>query len=674
MSGAAAPRGRGAGINKPAWLVAQEREAALGSAPLSGDVGTVAPVTSSSSDGVVKKEEGDNNNGTEERDQFGRVGRGGGSSNGGGAREYDDRPRGGSRSNDRRGGSHDRRYNNHNNDRHRGGGGGRRGDRHYRSGGGGGRSDRGGGRGGGGSTNRSGIYFHSYEEERAWLEERRRKRRSRKSLFDVEPSPEQLAEEEARATMERDHIMMTGAGGMGIGATSAGGGVGGMRSEGSRGGGLQPQQTRHARRLYIGNIPDIHENDVHNFFRDAIRSAIIMDPSNPNPSHQKQYIENDPIISVYINRERRFAFLEFKTMEITTSCLDLDGINVMGHGKVTIKRPNDYNPAWAPPVNPSTLPRLDTSKLGIVSSTVPDGPNKIFIGGLPYHLTESQVLELLGAFGTVKAFHLVKADATALTSKGYCFVEYADPNLTQVACMGLNGMDMGGGKQLSCRMAVQGHSTDNSGLAAVQTGGGAFAAPVAAPPAAATVVDGVDVDALLNAALGGGAAAAPIMPAAIPAAAPMMQMNPIQPQQAAVDPMAVANMLDAALGGASAGVGGPMGGLPPPQPVSATPQATRVLVLLNMVLDEDLTNDEDFGMLEEEVREEVGKYGKLLSMKIPRPQDGCAPSAVKKIFLEYATPSDAMNAEKELKGRAFGPNVVDASYFSEESYARNALS
>ncbi len=310
-------------------------------------------------------------------------------------------------------------------------------------------------------------------------------------------------------------------------------------------------------------------------------------------------------------------------MEITTSCLDLDGINVMGHGKVTIKRPNDYNPAWAPPVNPATLPKLDTAKLGIVSSTVPDGPHKIFIGGLPYHLTESQVLELLGAFGTVKAFHLVKADATALTSKGYCFVEYADPNLTQVACMGLNGMDMGGGKQLSCRMAVQGHSSSNP-AAAVQTGGGAFAAPVAAPPAAATMVDGVDVNALLNAALGGGAAAPapPTMAAAIPTAAPGMQMNPapmMQPQQAAVDPMAVANMLDAALGGASAGVGGSIGGLPP-QPISTTPQATRVLVLLNMVMDEDLANDEDYSMLEEEVREEVGKYGKLLSMKIPRPQ------------------------------------------------------
>jgi hypothetical protein len=47
---------------------------------------------------------------------------------------------------------------------------------------------------------------------------------------------------------------------------------------------------------------------------------------------------------------------------------------------------------------------------------------------------------------------------------------------------------------------------------------------------------------------------------------------------------------------------------------------------------------------------------------------------VKKIFLEYATVSDACSAEKELKGRAFGPNIVGASYFSEEDYASNRLS
>jgi hypothetical protein len=125
------------------------------------------------------------------------------------------------------------------------------------------------------------------------------------------PSPEQLAEEEARAALEQDHLLMTG--GMGIG----GGGTDGSMmmhhtSRGGGGGGLQPQQTRHARRLYVGNIPDINDNDLHNFFRDAIRSSIIIDSYNPNnQSHQKQYVENDPIISVYINKERRCKYVSW---------------------------------------------------------------------------------------------------------------------------------------------------------------------------------------------------------------------------------------------------------------------------------------------------------------------------------------------------------------------------
>ena len=89
--------------------------------------------------------------------------------------------------------------------------------------------------------------------------------------------------------------------------------------------------------------------------------------------------------------------------------------------------------------------------MGIVSGSVPDSPNKIFIGSLPYHLIEAQLMELLGSFGSIRAFHLVKADATAVTSKGYCFVEYADPKVTSVAVGGLHGMDMGGGKVLSAR-------------------------------------------------------------------------------------------------------------------------------------------------------------------------------------------------------------------------------
>ena len=139
-------------------------------------------------------------------------------------------------------------------------------------------------------------------------------------------------------------------------------------------------------------------------------------------------------------------------MEMTTACLQLDGINVNGKGKLHIKRPNDYNPLMAPKV--AVVPQLDVARLGIVGKTVTDGPNKIFVGGLHYHLNEDQVLELLQAFGPVKAFHLVTNDPSGLNSKGYCFVEYVDPAHTQIAIAGLNGMDLGGGKVLTARVAA----------------------------------------------------------------------------------------------------------------------------------------------------------------------------------------------------------------------------
>jgi hypothetical protein len=151
-----------------------------------------------------------------------------------------------------------------------------------------------------------------------------------------------------------------------------------------------PQQTRHARRLYIGHLPpNVTEEELHVFFRAAVQRALV----HPPPDN------DDPILSVYINHERRFCFLEFKTVEMATACLALDGIDIHGKGKVKVKRPNDYNPAMAPKVHPSSIPQLDVSKLGIISGTVQDGPNKVFIGGkkticlVPRHIVFSSICE-----------------------------------------------------------------------------------------------------------------------------------------------------------------------------------------------------------------------------------------------------------------------------------------
>lgn len=206
-------------------------------------------------------------------------------------------------------------------------------------------------------SNNGGISFRSYEEEREWVMERRRKRLARKSKFDQPPTPQQLAADAAVMAMSNP-------------AATDFAGIPADRNFDA-----VPQQTRHARRLYIGNLPpNVTEQELHVFFRSAIQQALVENPS-----------DEDPILSVYINHERRFCFLEFKTVEMATACLELDGIDIHGKGKVKVKRPNDYNPTMAPKVHPSAIPVLDVSRLGIISGTVQDGPNKVFIGGKKPH-------------------------------------------------------------------------------------------------------------------------------------------------------------------------------------------------------------------------------------------------------------------------------------------------
>ena len=204
------------------------------------------------------------------------------------------------------------------------------------------------------NNNNNLIVFRSYEEEREWVNDRRRKRKARESKFDVPPTAQQLAADSAAMALSNP-------------AATDFAGIPADRNFAA-----VPQQTRHARRLYIGNLPpNVTEQELHVFFRGAIQQAQTKQAGN----------DEDPILSVYINHERRFCFLEFKTVEMATACLALDGIDIHGKGKVKVKRPNDYNPTMAPNVHPSAIPQLDVSKLGIISGTVQDGPNKIFIGG-----------------------------------------------------------------------------------------------------------------------------------------------------------------------------------------------------------------------------------------------------------------------------------------------------
>jgi len=197
---------------------------------------------------------------------------------------------------------------------------------------------------------------------------------------------------------------------------------------------LNPHQSRQARRLYVGNIPQgVTEIELAEFFNTAMFTAGATKDNNAAS-----------VIAVQMNHEKNFAFIEFSCHEDATAGMGFDGITLGGHA-LKIRRPKDYKPV--PTEAEQAAEASNNSSSGssipnIVSTNVEEGPNKIFIGGLPSYLTEEQVKELVSAFGQLKSFNLVKDTVTG-NSKGFAFFEYSDPDVTDRACQTLNGMKLG---------------------------------------------------------------------------------------------------------------------------------------------------------------------------------------------------------------------------------------
>lgn len=95
----------------------------------------------------------------------------------------------------------------------------------------------------------------------------------------------------------------------------------------------------------------------------------------------------------------------------------------------------------------------------------------------------------------------------------------------------------------------------------------------------------------------------------------------------------------------------------------------RVLQLLNMVTVDELLDNDDYEEILEDVTEECSKFGKILSLKIPRPSGGSRQTpGVGKIYIKFDTEQSATNALKALAGRKFSDRTVVVSYFGEENF------
>ena len=316
------------------------------------------------------------------------------------------------------------------------------------------------------------------------------------------------------------------------------------------------------------------------------------------------------VVNVYINHEKKFAFVEMRTVEEASNAMALDGIMFEGV-TVRIRRPADYNAAAAAPLGPSQPnPSLNLAAIGLdrareqaaqqpmhggggggggaphqmpsipmqMTAPVDQQADRVFVGGLPYYLTEEQCRELLSSFGAIRTFDLIRDRATG-DSKGYGFVVYDDSAVTEVAIAGLHGMRMGD-RNLTVRRA-EGQ--------------------------------------LRN--------AQPVVPA-----------------------MAM-----------------PEGGI---QPAMFTAAAPRVVKLTDAVTPEELANDEEYGDIMEDMKEEFAKFGAVKAVHIPRPAaDGTPPpSGLGKVLVEFVQPPSAMAARNAVHGRKFGGRMVQAALVTEEDF------
>jgi splicing factor U2AF subunit len=98
-----------------------------------------------------------------------------------------------------------------------------------------------------------------------------------------------------------------------------------------------------------------------------------------------------------------------------------------------------------------------------------------------------------------------------------------------------------------------------------------------------------------------------------------------------------------------------------------------VIILKNMVTPDELGDDEEFGEICEDVREECSQHGDVLNVLIPRAKDGFPLQCEGSVFVHFQETVSARKAALALSGRKFADRTVDVDYFDEIKFSNRTL-
>jgi splicing factor U2AF subunit len=74
-----------------------------------------------------------------------------------------------------------------------------------------------------------------------------------------------------------------------------------------------------------------------------------------------------------------------------------------------------------------------------------------------------------------------------------------------------------------------------------------------------------------------------------------------------------------------------------------------------------------------DIEEECSKYGKISEILIPRPEPEQTVPGLGKIYVEFETADECVNAQKNLAGRMFNDRAVITAYLDETRFKERQL-
>lgn len=409
------------------------------------------------------------------------------------------------------------------------------------------------------------------------------------------------------------------------------------------------QIERQRKRLFVGNLPpQCNELELASFLNVTLATKC---PGAVGP-----------IVECTVNNEKQFAFIELRDRhEANIAIVALDNSHFHGY-TLKLQRPKDY---IAPPedaalgvagmsfVPPPVFAAQNVE--AFFAEVVPDSPNKLFVGGVPFSFDESALRELLQSIGPIKALGLARDPLTRL-SRGYAYFEYVDPVDGDKAIAALNRMPIED-NVLTISRAQSDPLAAGMGLIQPMfrpgdtilknTAPGAFLSPVPLPLLLAGI-RGTQMHA--NASAG-------------------KKSDAEKQEQTDDDNNNNKNDDD----------DDEPKELPVFDPLTSE-FATRVVMLINGVAPEELVKDEEYYDLVADVREEAEFYGQVREVRVPRRVEPelnedpmPAPPGTGRIFIEFAELESARRACFGMGGRVFDGRILIATFYDEQLFNSNQL-